>query len=373
MKKILVLSFAFMLTGFSSKAAARLMNEYSFLQEITFELYSEDIPTYKVPEQVKSIEETLMFEVLHAVWKDKKWVAYTLNKNLLGTYKAGQPAILDNGDTKKIFFVASFPGSIGGLDLYTAEYSNGKWSKPKNLGKNINTAKNESNPGLLNEYTLTYSSGGIIKKLDLKTLKVVDLEESTADKKTEESLPINLQKNNEDLAAIGDNSTATPTGTTTNTDFGAIGDNSTAAPVQGNEGSGNGMAKDMNKQIAVQEKAKVETMAAPKSVAATVNNTSVTSAAVESTNSNVVQTYGNKTREEMLQKFPTAIQLGAFGAPKWESFSQFAKFGKVISYKNDKNINVVWITGFANHAAAEAVLPQVKSIPGFENAYITGK
>jgi len=146
-----------------------------------------------------------------------------------------------------------------------------------------------------------------------------------------------------------------------------------ALDVQGNEGSGNGMAKDMNKQIAVQEKAKVETMAAPKSVAATVNNTSVTSAAVEPTNSNVVQTYGNKTREEMLQKFPTAIQLGAFGAPKWESFSQFAKFGKVISYKNDKNINVVWITGFANHAAAEAVLPQVKSIPGFENAYITGK
>jgi len=372
MKKILVLSFAFMLFGFQSRAAARLMNEYSFLQEITFELYSDDIPTYKVPEQVKSIEETLMFEVLHAVWKDKKWVAYTLNKNLLGTYKAGQPAILDNGDTKKIFFVASFPGSIGGLDLYTADYSNGKWSKPKNLGKNINTAKNESNPGLLNEYTLTYSSGGIIKKLDLKTLKVVDLEESAADKKTDEPLPVNLQKSKEDLAAIGDNSTAIPTGTTTDNDFGAIGDNSTAAPVQ--SPAGNGMVKDRNEQITVQEKAKVETYtAAPKSAPATMNTSSAASASVNVSKISGVESYGNKTREEMLSKFPTAIQLGAFGAPKWELFDQFSKYGKVISYKNEKNIHVVWITGFANHAAAEAVLPQVKGTPGFENAYITGK
>ncbi len=371
MKKILVLSVVCMLTGLNSRAAARLMNEYSFLQDITFELYSDDIPTYKVPEQVKSIEETLMFEVLHAVWKDKKWVAYTLNKNLLGTYKAGQPAILDNGDMKKIFFVASFPGSVGGLDLYTADYSNGKWSKPKNLGKNINTTKNESNPGLLNEYTLTYSSGGIIKKLDLKTLKVVDLEESAADKKADEPLPINLQKSKEDLAAIGDNSTAAPTGTTTTTDVGAIGDNSTAAPVQSPAGSG--MAKDMNEQTVLQEKAKVETFAAPKSTAATMSNIPTASAAATVNKNNGVESYGNKAREEMLKKFPTAIQLGAFGAPKWEMFDQFSKYGKVISYKNEKNINVVWITGFASHAAAEAVLPQVKATPGFENAYITGK
>ena len=121
---------------------------------------------------MKSIEETLMFDVLHATWKDKHWVAYTLNKDLLGTYRVGQPALLDNGDTKKIFFVAAFPGAVGGTDLYTAEYINGKWSKPKNLGKGINTAGNESNPGLLDENTLTYSSAGIIKKLDLKTLKV---------------------------------------------------------------------------------------------------------------------------------------------------------------------------------------------------------
>ena len=96
---------------------------------------------------------------------------------------------MDNGNTKKIFFVAAFPGSVGGLDLYTAEYSNGVWGKPKNLGKAINTTNNESNPGLLNDHTLTYSSGGIIKKLDLNTLKVVDLEETNvSDKKITETI-----------------------------------------------------------------------------------------------------------------------------------------------------------------------------------------
>ena len=147
--------------------AALLHNDYSYLQDITFELYTDEVPAYKVPATLKSIEETLMYDVLHATWKDNHWVAYTLNKDLLGTYKVGQPALLDNGDVRKIFFVAGFPGSIGGLDLYTAESNNGKWGKPKNLGKGINTVGNEANPGLLNENTLTYSSSGIIKKLDL--------------------------------------------------------------------------------------------------------------------------------------------------------------------------------------------------------------
>ena len=229
-------------------AAFLLHNDYSYLQEITFELYTDEVPAYKVPEQIKSVEETLMFEVLHATWKDKHWVAYTLNKNLLGTFKVGQPSLMDNGNTKKIFFVAAFPGSVGGLDLYTAEYSNGVWGKPKNLGKAINTTNNESNPGLLNDHTLTYSSGGIIKKLDLNTLKVVDLEETNvSDKKITETISNNTEKkkDQEIVSAFGDNSTAAPTGNTspTTNDYGAIGDNSTAAPAS-TEFEGKGMMKN---------------------------------------------------------------------------------------------------------------------------------
>ena len=382
MKKIVITGLFIGLFVGKIVAASFLHNDYSYLQEITFELYTDDVPAYKVPEQLKSIEETLMFEVLHATWKDKHWVAYTLNKNLLGKFKVGQPALLDNGNTKKIFFIASFPGSVGGLDLYTSEFNNGAWSKPKNLGKTINTANNESNPGLLNEHTLTYSSGGIIKKLDLKTLKVVNLEESTtpevdaAETQTKiQNQSTNLKKETEEIAAIGDNSTAMPAGNTTPVanDYGAIGDNSTAAPVNTGEGKGmlQNQTRNSNESIVVEDKAKSE-IAIPKvqqNKAPSVN----ASPSVSSTNKATVQSLGVQSRDAMLAKYKTAIQLGAFAAPKWELIEPLSKYGKIVTYKNENGTNVVWIVGFANRAAAENILPQVKATPGFENAYVTGK
>lgn len=380
MKKIILLSLLVFSVIKLSNAAAFLHNEYAYLQEITFELYTDEVPAYKIPEQLKSIEEILMFEVLHATWKDKHWVAYTLNKNLLGTFKVGQPALMDNGKNKKIFFIASFPGTVGGLDIYTSEYENGKWSNPKNLGKEINTTKNESNPGLLNENTLTYSSGGIIKKLNLKTFAVVDLEEPKAAeivKPEIKSTPTNTgaTKNNKDeIAAIGDNSTAMPAGSTVpkDSDYGAIGDNSTAAPVMSKE-SKNAIEKQtkaIEEKIVVEEKAKKEVtmQSAPKSTMATssVVNTSTTM-------SSGISSLGVQSRDAMLAKYKTAIQLGAFSAPKWEQFEPLQKLGKIITYKNEKGANVVWLVGFANRAAAEQILPQVKAVPGFEDAYVTGK
>ena len=381
MKKIVITGLFIGLFVGKIVAASFLHNDYSYLQEVTFELYTDDVPAYKVPEQLKSIEETLMFEVLHATWKDKHWVAYTLNKNLLGKFKVGQPALLDNGNTKKIFFIASFPGSVGGLDLYTSEFNNGAWSKPKNLGKTINTANNESNPGLLNEHTLTYSSGGIIKKLDLKTLKVVDLEESTtsaiaaAETQTKiQNQSANVKKETEEIAAIGDNSTAMPAGNTTPVanDYGAIGDNSTAAPVNTGEGKGmlQNQIRNSNESIVVDDKAKSE-IVVPK---VQQNKAPAVNASPSvSSNQSTVQSLGVQSRDAMLAKYKTAIQLGAFSAPKWELMEPLSKYGKIVTYKNENGTNVVWIVGFANRAAAESILPQVKATPGFENAYVTGK
>ena len=381
MKKIVITGLFIGLFVGKIVAASFLHNDYSYLQEVTFELYTDDVPAYKVPEQLKSIEETLMFEVLHATWKDKHWVAYTLNKNLLGKFKVGQPALLDNGNTKKIFFIASFPGSVGGLDLYTSEFNNGAWSKPKNLGKTVNTINNESNPGLLNEHTLTYSSGGIIKKLDLKTLKVVDLEESTtpaiaaAETQTKiQNQSANVKKETEEIAAIGDNSTAMPAGNSTPVanDYGAIGDNSTAAPVNSGEGKGilQNQIRNSNESIVVEDKAKSE-IAVPK---VQQNKAPAVNASPSvSPNQSTVQSLGVQSRDAMLAKYKTAIQLGAFSAPKWELMEPLSKYGKIVTYKNENGTNVVWIVGFANRAAAESILPQVKATPGFENAYVTGK
>ncbi|MEN9489217.1 MAG: hypothetical protein RL494_1482 [Bacteroidota bacterium] len=352
MKKLIFAVVTLLSVHNRSEAAFLLHNDYAYLQEITFELYNDDVPAYKVPEAMKSIEETLMFDVLHATWKDKHWVAYTLNKDLLGTYRVGQPALLDNGDTKKIFFVAAFPGAVGGTDLYTAEYINGKWSKPKNLGKGINTAGNESNPGLLDENTLTYSSAGIIKKLDLKTLKVTDMVEAPLEEKKVFN-PIVVQ---EKLITAPVVEPSKPTV-------------SIAPPV-----------------VEVQKPPKVETPTivaeTPKKVENTVQQSVVTQKLVENKPSAVaipeVQEHnlvslGVQSRETMLAKYQTAIQLGAFMTPKWDKINPLSKYGKLVTYKNENGVNVIWLVGFANHAAAETALQQVKSIVGFENAYITGK
>ncbi|MDB5227086.1 MAG: OmpA/MotB domain protein [Bacteroidota bacterium] len=360
MKKILYISVILLVT-FQKSNAAFLHNDYSYLQEITFELYTDEVPAYKVPEQIKSIEESLMFEILHATWKDKHWVAYTLNKNLLGTFKVGQPALLDNGDNKKLYFVAAFPGSVGGLDLYVSEYANGSWSKPKNLGKNINTSGNESNPGLLNDHTLTYSSGGIIKKLDLNTFKVVDLEESNvgdkmANDKPRDVLDNSPEQSKENKVDVVQTDVA-PAPAENKKEV--VKDNSTASssPVVEEK-----VMKQNETPVYAETKVVKKDEAVKPTFTEQVANTSSS-----------VEELGNKTREEMLSRYHTAIQLGAFSTPKWELFNPLSKFGKIITYKNDKNMNVVWITGFSNHAAAEAILPQVKSVMGFENAYITGK
>ncbi len=401
--------------------------DYSFLQEITFQLYDDNVPPYKIPVRLKSLEETLMFEVLHATQKDKNWVAYTMNKNLLGTFKVGQPALLEVGDVKKMYFVAGFPNSVGGLDLYVSEFKDGKWSKPSNLGKGINTINNESNPGLLNDHTLTYSSNGIIKKLDLKTLKVEDadgqavvtsnaptstpikeevkvvtqvqqpvvVKDKVAEKISETNTSNNTQtivnnKNQEitepvvnqtknvivttkkdagNISAIGDNSTATPVNTD---DVSAIGDNSTATPISTNAGSA--MQQVQTKKEETYANAEVETK--QKIQSTPIQNTTVLqNNAVQPTatvNGNV-KSYGSKTQSEMLATFGNAIQLGAFGNPNWSLINQFSSIGNLITYKNEKGLNVVWITGFANRAAADAVLSQVHAKAGFGNAIALGK
>lgn len=317
MKKTSILIFSILFSSaILNASSSHLHNDYSYLQEITFEMYTDDIPAYNIPEEIKSIEEVLMFEVLHATWKDKHWVGYTLNKNLLGTFKVGQPAIVDNGTTKKIFFVAAFPGSLGGLDLYSAEQVNGTWSKPKNLGPFVNTSKNESNPGLLDDNTLTYSSGGVIKKLDLKTLKVTDLEESAPPKIISET---NTKQQEVTI----------PSKTVTEV------------------------------KEATKPEVKSNTVVAP-----IVNTTTQFSAP---------QSLGAKTREEMLTEYANSIQLGVFTNPNWQLIQPLSKLGKLITYKNEKGANVVWLTGFTSKVEVETALTQVKATKGFENSYIAVK
>lgn len=296
------------LLGLTAPAFAKaiLNNNYGSMSEITFQLYDENVPSYAIPENLKSTEEVLMYEVLHAVWVNNKWIAYTLNKNLLGTFKVGSPALLDNGGSKKIFFVANFPGTRGGTDIYTAEYKDGAWGKPKNMGDVVNTAFNEANPGLLTEKILTFSSNGIIKKYDLGTFTLEELGNAPAPSATVNTPPVeaNVQE-------------TTKTGT------------------------------DVKPAVQPQ-------VAATTPVQAPGGFTSL----------------GKKPTEAMKTAYPYAIQLGVFGNPNWNQLEQFSAFGKLITFKNEKDLNPVWVTGFKSLTDAENALQQIRLVPGFEKAYV---
>jgi outer membrane protein OmpA-like peptidoglycan-associated protein len=72
---------------------------------------------------------------------------------------ACHPSISIDGD--KLYFSSNREGGYGGMDLYVCERVNGNWSKPRNLGSKINTAKNEIFPYIHADGTLFYSSDGL--------------------------------------------------------------------------------------------------------------------------------------------------------------------------------------------------------------------
>ncbi len=70
--------------------------------------------------------------------------------------KAAQPFLSDDG--QKLFFASNRRGGYGGFDLYVCTWLNNQWSKPKNLGPEINTAADEKYPFLHKNGRLYFSS-----------------------------------------------------------------------------------------------------------------------------------------------------------------------------------------------------------------------
>lgn len=60
-------------------------------------------------------------------------------------YSVGHPWLSTNGDT--LYFASDMPGGIGGSDIYYCQRSqNGQWGIPHNVGKKVNTEGNELFP-----------------------------------------------------------------------------------------------------------------------------------------------------------------------------------------------------------------------------------
>lgn len=73
-------------------------------------------------------------------------------------YSSGQPYVTPDG--KKLFFASDMPGGYGKADIYVCDiYEDGTYSKPMNLGPNINTIVDDFFPYFKDD-VLYFSSGG---------------------------------------------------------------------------------------------------------------------------------------------------------------------------------------------------------------------
>jgi hypothetical protein len=89
---------------------------------------------------------------------DGKWVnvrPFEYNDDVAWLFS---PSISADGQT--LFFAANYKDGLGGFDLYRSRLRGGAWSKPENLGPNVNTPDNEIYPFIHPSRKLYFSSNG---------------------------------------------------------------------------------------------------------------------------------------------------------------------------------------------------------------------
>ncbi len=65
-----------------------------------------------------------------------------------------------SGDGQQLYFASNMKGTLGGLDIWVAYFEDGRWTYPKNLGKDINTPKDDAWPYIHPDGDLYFSSKG---------------------------------------------------------------------------------------------------------------------------------------------------------------------------------------------------------------------
>ncbi len=94
-------------------------------------------------------------------WEEGTEVAFPAeNADSTNFFDYTHPAI--HPDEKTLFFVADLEGGYGGTDIWYSIYDKRKkkWTKPKNVGPEVNTAENEAFPTVHLDGTLFFASNG---------------------------------------------------------------------------------------------------------------------------------------------------------------------------------------------------------------------
>lgn len=150
-----------------------IVNEMKFLRTTENRIYESDIsfsPDYKKIYFTWNNFYNTQKRKDSAEWKTLRLVSADIDSNFelsnikqlpfnSSKYSVRNPEVSKNG--KQLFFASDMPGGFGYFDIYQVEIKeDGTYGNPQNLGKNINTGKDELFPFIDTKSTLYFSSYG---------------------------------------------------------------------------------------------------------------------------------------------------------------------------------------------------------------------
>lgn len=107
----------------------------------------------------KATDGTTNLEMYSAEYLEGKWQKETPYKFNNKEYSIGQPSLSFDGKT--LYFTSNMKGGFGGTDVYkSVKQADGTWGAPQNLGPNINTEGNEMFPFYHESGILFFASDG---------------------------------------------------------------------------------------------------------------------------------------------------------------------------------------------------------------------
>ncbi|MEW7290318.1 OmpA family protein [Aquimarina sp. 2304DJ70-9] len=101
----------------------------------------------------------VLLKIYKATRKEGKWVDIEELPFCSDDYSVSHPSL--NADGTQLYFASDMPGTLGKSDLFVVDVlGGGKYGKPKNLGDNINTEGRETFPYISDSNRLYFASDG---------------------------------------------------------------------------------------------------------------------------------------------------------------------------------------------------------------------
>lgn len=97
-------------------------------------------------------------QIWSSFFRDGKWTEATVMPFVAMDANYTHPSLSPDGRT--LYFASDMKGSMGGYDIWVTHFEGGQWSNPYNLGKQINTEKDEAWPFIHPSGDLFFSSKG---------------------------------------------------------------------------------------------------------------------------------------------------------------------------------------------------------------------